>query len=289
MFPTTCSYRPSGSRLTVGSLSKSDIDVIEGSDDIPSILHDQWGGYRRFVHKFPVIRHKIALMTDDAKDELAKKHKHSGKILQQVNTVSPQFKTALAIAIDTHDLRSRRKLIDGLISGWQKKYDLLVTPGVDLAAYIDYDRHQLSKLRIGLVEARESTAGARQDVMNKWPLAKRITQDVGLCDFDKHVNYDYKYALEVLDPWIRETISLENSLTLAWTNITAIHQNITSQIVISFSVDAQSHFGPDASRDLPPLQSWIAEVRQGGLRRIGEENRGNVFQDFNSFLGSLLN
>ncbi|KAL8775350.1 MAG: hypothetical protein Q9209_000358 [Squamulea sp. 1 TL-2023] len=286
MVPTTCSYRPPRSKLTIGSFGKSDIDVIDETDDIHSILDDQWHGYGRYMHDFPIIRDKIPLMAEEAKDGLAKTHKefwysllsvrsnlrayyfyinHHGKILQRNNTVSPQFKTALAGAIDRHDLWSRQKLIDDFISDWRNKYDILVTPGVDLAAYIDYDRHQLIKLRIGLMEARENTAKARQDVMNKWPLAKRITQDTGFRNFDEHENFDYNYALEFLDPWIKKTISLENILTLAWTNITAIHQNLATQIVTSFLVDSQSHFGPDAPRD---LQTWIVKVRQGGWKRM---------------------
>ncbi|KAL8886280.1 MAG: hypothetical protein Q9215_005999, partial [Flavoplaca cf. flavocitrina] len=113
------------------------------------------------------------------------------------------------------------KRVSEFISQWQKDYDGLVTLGVEFAGDIDHFRHRLLTLRTRLSDLQGHVAGARQDIVNKWPFLRRLCRDVGLIRYEADETRDYSDALDVLNPWLKATIKQEKLLALVWTNVTA--------------------------------------------------------------------
>ena len=148
----------------------------------------------------------------------------------------PTTDTGLPSRLQIQKMNSKR--VWDFISKWQKDYDGLVTLGVEFAGDIDHFRHRLLTLRTRLSDLQGHVAGARQDVVNKWPFLRRLCRDVGLFRYEADETRDYSHALDVLNPWLTATIKQEKLLALVWTNVTAIHQDLDGQLAAQFSADA---------------------------------------------------
>lgn len=125
-------------------------------------------------------------------------------------------------------------------STWQKDCESLIGSVKNLTAKTDLHRRTLLGLGQVLVEARNSTARARQEVANKIPLAIRIGQDVGLLTPDPSKLPAYDAFLKSLDPWIACAPIQENLLTSVWNNLTEFYQNFSDKAAAVYSADVRA-------------------------------------------------
>ncbi|KAI4255477.1 MAG: hypothetical protein L6R42_006717 [Xanthoria sp. 1 TBL-2021] len=259
--------------------------AIDGMYDLPSMLRNERFDctlhqpfFLGFEYETLLISHeeKDAFMTnhsklcsflEDASHDLSHYYQHVNRfrelILQQPNTANAgsgsRSKTATGSQSHPPIQQMDNESVSSFISNWQKNYDTLITLGTEFAGDIDHYRHELRIFRIGVSEVREKTAGARQDVVNKWPFIRRFGHDVGLFRLEPPETREYHHALEVLDPWLTAILTKENLLALVWTNVTAIHEDLDAQVAARFSAGALSLFGPAASLS---VQSWLTQIRQ---------------------------
>ncbi|KAL8757133.1 MAG: hypothetical protein Q9199_002446 [Rusavskia elegans] len=280
VFSTTCCYRSARSNITL----EPEL-AIEGMYDLPSMLHDESFDctlHQPFFLEFEYVtllmspEEKDAFMTNhsklcsvlkDTSHDLSHYYQHVNRfselILQQPNTANAGSgsRSATATGSQSHPpiQQMDSESVSSFISAWQKNYDTLVTLGIEFAGDIDHYRHELRIFRTGVSQVREKTAGARQDVVNKWPFIRRFGHDVGLFRVEPPEVWGYNHALDVLDPWLTAILTKENLLALVWTNVTAIHEDLDAQVAARFSADALSLFGPAASLS---VQSWLAQIRQ---------------------------
>lgn len=279
MFPTTCSYR--SARYII---IKEPKPIFNGIHDLPQALRNEGSECRLPKPYLQWIEHdtlsitpeeKGVLMTthselcsviEDTSNDLRHYYQHIdwfSVLLHRSHTANAGTKTRPTTATGPPSRLQMQKMnnkrMSDFISGWRKDYDALVTLGVEFAGEIDHYRHRLVSLRTRLSDLQGHVAGARQDVVNKWPFLRRLCRDVGLIRYEAEETRDYSNALEVLNPWLTATIKQEKLLALVWTNVTAIHQDLDVQLTARFSADALSLFGADA---LPNVPSWWEEIRQ---------------------------
>ncbi|KAL9626228.1 MAG: hypothetical protein Q9204_007474, partial [Flavoplaca sp. TL-2023a] len=182
-------------------------------------------------------------------------------------TASPKVtKTEIPLA-SQHVTNDR---VSSFIESWQTIYDTLVAPGMRFARDLDYYRGTLGVLGSTLMKARTQVAGARQDVVNRWPLLRRIFRDIGLVTYEADEVSEHNRALWVLDPWLTATRRQENLLALVWSNVTAIHEELDAQVAAGISADAFVHFGPAAALN---IQFWMTEIRQKARQTVRQTER----------------
>ncbi|KAL9626133.1 MAG: hypothetical protein Q9204_007552 [Flavoplaca sp. TL-2023a] len=279
MFPTTCSYR--SARYII---IKEPKPIFNGIYDLPQALRDEGSECRLHKPYLQWIEHDTLSITPEEKGVLMTNHSELCSVLEGTSNDlrhyyqhidwfrvllhrsttanagterRPTTATGPPSRLQIQKMNSKR--VSEFISQWQKDYDGLVTLGVEFAGDIDHFRHRLLTLRTRLSDLQGHVAGARQDVVNKWPVLRRLCRDVGLIRYEAEETRDYSDALEVLNPWLTATIKREKLLALVSTNVTATHQDLDGQLAARFSADALYLFGPAAS---PSLPSWWREIRE---------------------------
>ena len=278
VFPTTCSYRSARSNITIEPEW-----TIDGVYDLPRLLEKESTECMSQNADFRAIGYETLLMSPEEKDAVMAAHSElcsafgnmardlrqyyadvnifSESILQQPNIANAGAESPSATNSEVQDMDD--ETVSSFISYWKHEYNLLVTLGIAFADDIDRDRQVLNIIHTRGSEAREQAAGARHDVTNKWPLIRRVCNDVGLLPSEPPEIWRYHDTLEVLDPWLAATSTQESLLARVWSNVTAIHEDLDAQVAAHFSAAALSFFGPAAALS---VDSWLMEIRETAQR-----------------------